>query len=495
MKLLIGILFIIITYNVYSQEVNTDYKQFFYPNSTQVSSEGFLTDGKPDGYWKSYYQNGILKSEGNRVDFLLDGEWKFYDENGNVTQSVFYKEGKKNGLKTTFSDEYIIEENYFDDLKNGMSYMYDSTYLLLESVNFKDGVENGLKKEFARDGRVVRITNYKSGFIVSSSWVNKVDNKKRKQGKWVEFHDNDVVSVEMNYLNDKLTGYAKYYDRNGSLTNIEKYANGEKEVISESSVKVDIRKDYHSNGQLKTEMAYKNGVPDGIRRDFDTLGNIVESYIFKNGKVIGEGIIDEQLKRHGDWVEYYFNGNKKSEGTYNNGKKVGYWQYFNIGGTLEQEGYYDDEGRYTDIWIFYYPSGNILKEESFVDGLESGMYMEYSEEGDIIVQGNYVNGMKQGIWTYNVDGVIEKGEYLEDKKNGYWSVVYEDGVMIEEGNFVEDNPDGVYKWYYTNGLNAGKIFLSGSYLNGVRHGEWVYFDVEGNIELLIEYDNGEELNR
>ena len=136
-----------------------------------------------------------------------------------------------------------------------------------------------------------------------------------------------------------------------------------------------------------------------------------------------------------------------------------------------------------------------MKEESFVNGLESGMYMEYSEEGDIIVQGNYVNGMKQGIWTYNVDGVIEKGEYLEDKKNGYWSVVYEDGVMIEEGNFVEDNPDGIYKWYYTNGLNAGKIFLSGSYLNGVRHGEWVYFDVEGNIELLIEYDNGEELNR
>ena len=41
------------------------FMQYRYENGT-VSSEGYLKDGKPDGYWKTYHPNGKLKSEGNR---------------------------------------------------------------------------------------------------------------------------------------------------------------------------------------------------------------------------------------------------------------------------------------------------------------------------------------------------------------------------------------------------------------------------------------------
>ena len=45
---------------VWSQK---EFKVFFY-NNGQKSSEGFLEQGKPNGYWKNYYETGILKSEG-----------------------------------------------------------------------------------------------------------------------------------------------------------------------------------------------------------------------------------------------------------------------------------------------------------------------------------------------------------------------------------------------------------------------------------------------
>ena len=45
--------------------------KYYYPNGN-VSSEGTLRNGKPDGYWKSYSESGRIKSEGNRVDFKLD---------------------------------------------------------------------------------------------------------------------------------------------------------------------------------------------------------------------------------------------------------------------------------------------------------------------------------------------------------------------------------------------------------------------------------------
>ena len=50
--------------------------KYYYPNGN-VSSEGTLRNGKPDGYWKSYSERGRIKSEGNRVDFKLDSSWRF----------------------------------------------------------------------------------------------------------------------------------------------------------------------------------------------------------------------------------------------------------------------------------------------------------------------------------------------------------------------------------------------------------------------------------
>ena len=39
-----------------------DYKVFYYPSGIK-SSEGRLVDGKPDGWWKSYNEKGVLISE------------------------------------------------------------------------------------------------------------------------------------------------------------------------------------------------------------------------------------------------------------------------------------------------------------------------------------------------------------------------------------------------------------------------------------------------
>jgi uncharacterized protein len=54
-----------------AQPTSEGITQFRYPNG-KVSSEGVLLNGKPEGYWKSYYEDGVLKSEGNRVGSQLD---------------------------------------------------------------------------------------------------------------------------------------------------------------------------------------------------------------------------------------------------------------------------------------------------------------------------------------------------------------------------------------------------------------------------------------
>ena len=52
------------------QEMEDGYHVFKYPNGT-VSSEGNIRDGKPDGYWKSYYVTGVLNLKEREETFFL----------------------------------------------------------------------------------------------------------------------------------------------------------------------------------------------------------------------------------------------------------------------------------------------------------------------------------------------------------------------------------------------------------------------------------------
>ena len=63
----------------------------YHYSSGKKSSEGFLINGEPDGYWKTFYENGVLKSEGNRKNFLLDSVWKFYSDSGKILREINYR--------------------------------------------------------------------------------------------------------------------------------------------------------------------------------------------------------------------------------------------------------------------------------------------------------------------------------------------------------------------------------------------------------------------
>ena len=85
-----------------------DYKIFYYPNGVK-SSEGRIVDGKPDGWWKSYNEKGILVSEGNRKNFLLDSLWTFYNDDASLRMTVHYKADMKDGEQIVYQkDEYTV---------------------------------------------------------------------------------------------------------------------------------------------------------------------------------------------------------------------------------------------------------------------------------------------------------------------------------------------------------------------------------------------------
>lgn len=493
------------------------YNKFFYENG-KISSEGTMREGKPDGYWKNYHKNGKLKIEGNRKNFLLDSIWKFYDEKGRINKSINYKLGKKEGVSAAYDTlgRMLSSEEYKNDVRDGLSktfYLSGKTKTIVKYVN---GKQEGKQYEFNKDSLIVGITNFKGGIMQGFERINQFDEQNRKQGIWKEFNDNFEVKKELRFNDDSLDGYVKEYDAKGNLLSTKKYNNGKQIKNAPELANVEIFRDIFEDGTLKYEGVYLDGVPIGthfkyiqkmrcdsslFRRD-DTTDIFINRLVCRNtpvpdsaieyfdGIVIARGAVDSVRNRIGIWKEYHNTGEFRAKGVYKEGNRTGDWEFFYASGALEQKGKYDKKGRAQGIWKWYYEDGKLWREESYVNGKREGEMIDYEEDGRVLTKGNWMDNKKEGAWIYETVDYLELGNYLNDEPDSLWKSYY---MPLKrkcfEGSFQQGIPVGLHQAYHPNGA---KKYI-GTYVNGMKEGDWKYFDENNFNFLVVTYKNDIEV--
>lgn len=489
----------------FAQDISDGPAKFYYPNN-QISSEGFMRNGKPDGYWKTYNVSGVLKSEGLRRDFLLDSTWTFYNDSGELVEKIDYKYGKKNGYTFRYSYEkgtqpvVISKELYVNDLKEGKAFYYFPDGKLKEEISYYQGKKQGPGKEYDQQGTVITLVEYNNNYLVSREKINRYDAQGVKQSVWKTFYPDGKVQKEMKYINGKFDGYYKEFNEYGNLILSLKYEEGKIiETQSELAIKedVDYRRQFDENGKLLSSGGYKNNLPVGVHRFYDKNGKVSNAKIYDDfGRQISEGIVDETGSKEGPWKDFFPTGQIKAIGKYLANLQSGAWSYFYINGKKEQEGSYL-KGLYDGSWLWYYQSGNVWREENYFNGREDGPMVEYSDSGVVITKGEFINGEKEGEWFYKVNDHTEIGSYQSGLKDGTWKYFYEDGTLQFIGNFNQDLPEGKHKYYYPNEVLKEERY----YVRGVREKNWKKYDELGNLELTITYKNdieyrinGEKIN-
>ena len=464
------------------------YNIFYYPNGVK-SSEGMLVNGKPDGYWKSYNEKGVLVSEGNRKNFQLDSVWVFYTPSGEKSLEISYLEGKKHGFrKQYFEEETVVEEWKTDTLIDAVKAFY-KTGVLKRLTPIDEGKPHGLEKEFNKEGLVIVVSKYYAGILGKREFINRTDKFGFKQGSWKYFWENGNLKEEGVFQNDKKNGYFKYYDEAGNFKYVEKYAQDNLIVDAPETRQMEVKTMYHANGKRAITATYYKGVPDGIRREYDENGKVVNGFVFAKGILKYEGITDEDGKRQGLWREFYPTGELKSEGNYIDSKQDGGWKFYFENQKTEVEGRYKN-GKKEGTWYWYYPNGEILQEENWNNGKLDGEFMEYNETGEITVKGEYIEGTEEGEWFYVQGKAIERGSYSDGMKTGLWITKWrEDGKSISEIEYNQDLYHGKYTLYHS----TGKIRETGKYADGERVGIWHLYDEEGEILLTTVYVEGREI--
>ena len=74
------------------------YKKFtdvpFTGNITGKTEQGTIKNGKKEGLWVRYYDNGQLQSKGTYKDGMFDDPWVVYHKNGQLWSKGTWKDGK-----------------------------------------------------------------------------------------------------------------------------------------------------------------------------------------------------------------------------------------------------------------------------------------------------------------------------------------------------------------------------------------------------------------
>ena len=200
-----------------------------------------------------------------------------------------------------------------------------------------------------------------------------------------------------------------------------------------------------------------------------------------------------QDNKTGDWIFYLF-GKKIREGRFWNNLKQGEWKYYhtnsadengknlNYSGLLYLTVNYESDKlngktlRYSDIQeekflcdTAVYKNANPLdtcikstfvkffKSSYFKNDILHGPYLYRDSINNVRLQGNFINGKKDGAWLVS---------YLNDGVNGEKYIVY------QEGNFTNDKKEGKWIEY----VNKDYIWNESNYSDGKLNGKYCDFN-------------------
>lgn len=484
---LITIILLLFSVSAFSQ-ILEGYNVFKYPNGN-ISSEGLIKNGRPEGYWKNYYKDGNLKSEGNRNNFQLDSLWKFYDNDGLISVTVEYLNGLKNGFRTTFNkDSSVFKTELFKaDTIHLFKQFFKSGDLKIK-IQFKSGEKYNYAFEYNINGLEQTWWNYKNGNYVKFI-VNRKDEVGKRTGKWVKF-DNEILREEVNYIKGFKNGIEKIYNEYGKLILVNKYNNGLLLKDFKELKKINFKKTLGSNGLISESGGYnEKKQPHGVHRKYDEKGNVQSSKIYKNGIIIGSGIVKKNGKKDGKWNLYYDSGKKRAEGKFINGIKIGYWKYFYKNGLLENEGNYALNGKQDGLWKEYFNHGGICEEINYFQGLYDGIFIAYNDTGKVIIKGHYKEDYEIGEWIYINGNFTSTGYFINGNKNGEWISYYKNKQIIFKGSFQNGIPIGEHLYWYETGV----LMKYGIFKNGRKYGIWMNYASNGRVLMVSEYLDGLEI--
>ncbi|MCD6016949.1 MAG: hypothetical protein K0S53_70 [Bacteroidetes bacterium] len=341
-------------------------------------------NGKKQGVWKEFYEDGKVKEEKKYRDDVIDGYVKTYDKKGNLANTEKFNNGKqvKNAPELAKLDVYKdfyedgtmkYEGGYINGMPVGTHYHYRQKYMCDSLPVARDDTSDVMIKKYVCRNRAIpdSAITFLEGIKME---YGAVDSMRNKIGIWTEYHNSGEFRAKGLYGNGKRVGEWIFYYPNKQIEQKGKY---DKKGRAQGEWKW-----FYENGALMREEIYLDNLRDGLMTEYT-----------EDGKIITKGEFIEDMQE-GLWI--YETPEYKEIGKYVNDKPDSLWKRY------------------------YMPKEKLRFEGRFLNGDEDGQHTWYYENGRKMAQGSYTGGVKQNDW-----------KFYDEAGFNYLTIYYENDIEVK----------------------------------------------------------------
>lgn len=268
-------------------------------------------------------------------------------------------------------------------------------------------------------------------------------------------------------------------------------------LVCLSSSTLIFSQELHVNGKFELKFTnkdliylsgeYLDSVPNGIW----TYYSDEAPYFFRTSYTYKNGVLD------GEYKETMSNGVLLQQGSYLLNQKHGTWFNYNVKGEISEIINYKRD----TLHGFYYNSQHSLY---FSDGKLNGPVVYRNHENYRLIEGNYLNGLRDGRWIYhNRNGRTEVVVFENDTLNGPY-YIYENAntyygfdSITERGHYLKNKLHGlqITTNYYLIAIpgKGHSITTEKTYVNGVEHGIRRAYKQKDRLISECHYANGKRV--
>ena len=216
---------------------------------------------------KIYSSTGRLVKTGKVLNGKKEGIWRSYYENGMISRVEEYHEDMLNGLTLSIEATGTVseEDNIVNGVKTGVSHQYNRNGTIKLEENYSNGVLNGMRRVFGQDGKMQEEGNWKNG-------------KRDSINRWA--YPSGKIYVEYTYKAGNISGPARLYYENGNVKAAGNYSEGYEEgawkEYADTTQKVIAEGNYKAGKKIGVWKTYKSdGTPDKTQ-EYDANGTLLK---------------------------------------------------------------------------------------------------------------------------------------------------------------------------------------------------------------------------
>jgi len=224
------------------------------------------------------------------------------------------------------------------------------------------------------------------------------------------YHDNSKLKSEFHLEEGKILGFFNSYFDNGNKKELIEFEQGnptgiKTEYLESGHKKIEVTKGSQSGLRVFTSF-HENGKPKKQQSRQNESNALFGEYKewYENGQLMVAGAYDSLARRSGEWIEFYSDGQKRTEAEVIDKKYL-------------VKNHWDPSGKQ----LMKNGDGIVVKEHMRWDSIVERLEIEYK------------NFKKHGAQREFLDGVLVKyQEYDDGKLHGYWRSFYRNGNIKSE---------------------------------------------------------------